>query len=56
MELTVTRRDQSTYTLTVVKGELNQKLLSQDVVSITVESQTPISFNLGDTITLFGYR
>lgn len=56
MELTVTRRDQSTYTLTVVKGELNQKLLSQDVVSITVESQTPISFNLGDTITLFGCR
>lgn len=56
MELTVTRSDLSTYTIIIQKGELSQKLLSEDLVSITVTSSTPIDFALGDSITLFGSR
>lgn len=56
MELTVTRSDLSTYTLIIQKGELSQKLLSEDLVSITVASLTPIEFALGDSITVFGGR
>lgn len=54
MELTVTRRDLSYYTIPVAKGELSQKLLSHDVVTLTVESTSPIQFSLGDSIELFG--
>lgn len=56
MELTVTRSDLSTYTIIIQKGELSQKLLSEDLVSITVTNSTPIDFALGDSITLFGSR
>ncbi|MFB9120996.1 hypothetical protein ACFFUE_07315 [Bergeyella porcorum] len=34
----------------VVKAEFRQSLLSEDIVSISVESKKPISFNLGDKI------
>lgn len=54
MELTVRKRDLSYYTISVAKGELSQKLLSHDVVTLTVESPSPVSFSLGDSIELFG--
>lgn len=34
----------------VVKAEFRQSLLSEDIVFISVESKSPISFNLGDKI------
>lgn len=54
MELTLTRRNLSSYTVTVVRGELAQKLLSQDVANITVQSDTPIDFMVGDRAVLLG--
>lgn len=54
MELTVTRKDHSAYTINISKGELSQKLLNQDLVTITVVSAIPIEFNIGDSIQLFG--
>lgn len=56
MELTITRRDLTSYTVRIKKGELSQKLLNEDVVSLSVTSPTPISFMLGDTISVFGSR
>lgn len=56
MELTITRRDLTSYTIRTKKGELSQKLLNEDVVSLSVTSPTPISFMLGDTISVFGSR
>lgn len=39
---------------TVVKAEHKQSLLSQDVVNVSVESKTPLSFNLNDKIEYAG--
>ncbi|MEY1640494.1 LamG-like jellyroll fold domain-containing protein [Tenuifilum osseticum] len=54
MELTIIRRNQSHYTVTIVKGEVTQKLLSQDVATLTVHSYTPIDFMVGDRAELLG--
>lgn len=60
-QIIVTKPDSSTWglnstgsTTTVVKAEQRKSLLSEDIISMTVESAVPLLFDLGDKIKLYG--
>ena len=63
MVITVTKQDGTKFPLvsaanksTVTQGEQKTDLLGEDVVTLNVISGTPLPFDIGDTIEVFGYR
>lgn len=60
-QIIITKKNTTTWALitksavtSITKGEQKRTLLDEDVVTMTVESAIPLTFDLGDKITIYG--